>query len=189
MTFETRALTPETWPAFARLVEAHNGVWGGCWCLAFHAGNKGHGDVAARCAAKKAMVAEGRTHSALVLEDGECLGWAQYGRPEELPAIKNLKAYNAGLVAVPDWRITCLFVGRAHRKRGVAEAGVAGALALIAEAGSGVVEAYPEDVAGRKVSGSFLWNGTLAMFERMGFARERKIGKHKWVVRREVVPD
>jgi hypothetical protein len=29
-------LDSETWPAFARLVERHNGVWGGCWCMEFH---------------------------------------------------------------------------------------------------------------------------------------------------------
>jgi hypothetical protein len=25
--------TPETWDDFAALVEANNGVWGGCWCM------------------------------------------------------------------------------------------------------------------------------------------------------------
>ena len=44
------------------------------------------------------------------------------------------------------------------------------------------MESYPEDTAGRKVSGSFLNNGTVAMFERHGFARVRRIGKHRWVV-------
>jgi len=31
-----RALEPSTWPDFAALVERHNGVWGGCWCMGFH---------------------------------------------------------------------------------------------------------------------------------------------------------
>ena len=47
-----------------------------------------------------------------------------------------------------------------------------------------MVESYPEDVSGRKVSGSFLNNGTLAMFERHGFTRSRQTGKHRWVVTR-----
>ncbi len=34
--YVTRALTPETWDDFAELVEANNGVWGGCWCIGFH---------------------------------------------------------------------------------------------------------------------------------------------------------
>ena len=31
-----RPLDESTWPDFVRLVEKHNGVWGGCWCMAFH---------------------------------------------------------------------------------------------------------------------------------------------------------
>jgi hypothetical protein len=35
--FTVKRLDEATWPDFARLVERHNGVWGGCWCMAFHA--------------------------------------------------------------------------------------------------------------------------------------------------------
>lgn len=69
-----------------------------------------------------------------------------------------------GLRELPDWRITCFFVGRTHRHRGVAGL----ALGEIARLGGGTVESYPEDTTGRKVSGSFLHNGTLKMFERRG---------------------
>ena len=34
--YTTRLLTPDTWDDFAALVEANNGVWGGCWCIGFH---------------------------------------------------------------------------------------------------------------------------------------------------------
>jgi hypothetical protein len=34
--YTVRPLDVGTWPAFARLVEANNGVWGGCWCAGFH---------------------------------------------------------------------------------------------------------------------------------------------------------
>ena len=87
---------------------------------------------------------------------------------------------------VPDWRITCFFVANKQRRRGVADAALHGALAEIERLGGGTVESYPEDAAGRKVSGSFLHNCTLQMFERHGFERDRQIGKHRWVVRRTV---
>ena len=29
-------LSPETWPAFDALVQRHNGIFGGCWCIWFH---------------------------------------------------------------------------------------------------------------------------------------------------------
>ncbi len=70
-------------------------------------------------------------------------------------------------------RIGGSLVSSSTRRRGVAEAALNGALGLIRGAGGGVVESMPEEVAGRKVSGSFLWNAEPGMFERAGFARVR----------------
>ena len=89
---------------------------------------------------------------------------------------------------LPDWRITCFYVDKTRRKQGVSDAALAGALTLIADLGGGTVESYPEDTTDRTVSSSFLHNGTVAMFERHGFTRNRKIGKDRWVVSREVLP-
>ena len=52
--------------------------------------------------------------------------------------------------------------------------------------GGGVVESFPEAADGRKVSSSFLHNGTLALFESRGFERVRPLGKNHWLVRRTV---
>ena len=48
------------------------------------------------------------------------------------------------------------------------------------------MEGYPEDTLGRKASPAFLFNGSLSTFEQLGFKRSRSIGKHKWVVTREL---
>ena len=183
----SKALGHATWNDFAELAEALNGVWGGCWCMSFHVGWNDKTRIAAgNRADKEARVLAGQAHAALVYDGATCVGWCQFGPPAELPFIKHRKAYDAGVVAAPDWRITCFFVAKSHRGQGVAAVGLAGALDLIAGLGGGLVESYPEDVAGRKVSGSFLHNGTLAMFEAAGFVGERRIGKDRWVVRRVV---
>jgi hypothetical protein len=49
-----------------------------------------------------------------------------------------------------------------------------------------VIESYPEDATNRKVSSAFLFNGAMAMFEREGFKRNRRIGKDAWVVEKRV---
>jgi hypothetical protein len=54
-------------------------------------------------------------------------------------------------------------VDRNHQHEGVAAIAVQGALDLIAQAGGGVVEAYPHDTAGKKISASFLYSATLSM--------------------------
>ncbi|MEJ7726860.1 MAG: GNAT family N-acetyltransferase [Actinomycetes bacterium] len=177
-----------TWPAFARLVEANNGVWGGCWCMGFHV-KLGKGRAPGQNQAeKKQRVDEYRTHAALVLDGNECLGWCQFGSPAELPEIKSRRRYEKDLTALPDWRITCFFTGKGHRRRGVADAALGGALAEIARHGGGTVEGYPEETDDRTVSGSFLHTGPMAAFENHGFTRTRPISPHRWVVTRTVDP-
>jgi GNAT superfamily N-acetyltransferase len=135
---------------------------------------------------KEERVRAGTTHNALVFDGDQCLGWCQFGRPQELPQIKSKRLYEKGAVTRPDWRITCFFTGKGHRGRGVADAALAGALELIAQFGGGVVEGYPEETDDRRVSGSFLHTGPMASFERHGFARTRPISPHRWVVTRTV---
>ena len=183
----TRALDETTWPDFARLVEDHNGVWGGCWCMAFHPQRPGGPNTAEdNRRDKEALVRQGDAHAALVYDGADCVGWCQFGPTDELPRIKHRRAYRQGLHEPPDWRITCFFVGRDHRRRGVTSVALGGALRQIARRGGGVVESYPEDVDGRTVSASFLHNGTVSLFERHGFERSRRIGKDRWVVTRRV---
>jgi GNAT superfamily N-acetyltransferase len=180
-------LDATTWPDFADLVERHNGVWGGCWCMAFHAEGVGRGRTPAQNRSEKeCRVREGRAHAALVYDGPTCVGWCQFGPTDELPRIKHRRAYVEGLDVLPDWRITCFFVDRQHRREGVAAAALAGALRGIARLGGGIVESYPELVEDRSVSSSFLHNGTVALFERHGFERTRRLGKHHWVVARDV---
>jgi GNAT superfamily N-acetyltransferase len=185
--YSTRPLDAGTWPDFARLVEAHNGVWGGCWCMAFHPEGVGRGKSAAQNRAEKEVrVREGRAHAALVYDGARCVGWCQFGVPDELPRIKNRRAYLDGLDDLPDWRITCFFADRGHRRQGVASVALAGALEEMARLGGGTIESYPDEVDGRSLSASFLHNGTVAMFEQQGFEPTRRIGKTRWVVRKFV---
>jgi GNAT superfamily N-acetyltransferase len=181
--YDVRALDATTWPDFARLVERHSGVWGGCWCMAFHPEGVGRSTTPEQHRSdKERRVREGRAHAALVYHGAECVGWCQFGAPDELPRIKRRRAYLAAGTEPPDWRITCFFVDRSHRGSGVASRALAGALQLIADLGGGTVESYPERVDDRRVSGSFLHNGTVSMFEQQGFERARPLGKHHWVV-------
>jgi hypothetical protein len=185
--YTIRALDESTWDAFAVLVEANNGVFGGCWCIGFHPEDTSReNDAAVNRERKLERVRAGTTHAALVFSGDDCVGWCQFGSPAELPRIKSRAAYEKGLTELPDWRIACNFVGKGHRRKGVAGAGLAGALELIAALGGGTVEGYPEGAGA--VPAGFLFNGALSTYERLGFVRDRQIGKHRWVVRRVVEP-
>ena len=184
MSFSIQPLNPETWPAYAALIERHGGVWGGCWCMEFHPDGKERGPH--RKERKECHVRDGTAHASLVFDGDRCVGWCQFGSPEELPRIKHKRAYELVVAGRPDWRITCFFVDREYRGKGVSSTALAGALTQIASLGGGIVESYPEDVEGRTVSASFLHNSRLAMFEHQGFKRVAQLGKNHWVVSRLV---
>ena len=135
---------------------------------------------------KEARVRNGTTHNALVFDGDRCVGWCQFGSPEELTRIKFGRVYRSVAAPPPDWRITCFFVDKEYRHKGVAAAALHGALDEIARLGGGTVESSPEDVEGRKVSNAFLYNATIAMFEREGFQRVRPLGKNNWLVSKRV---
>jgi GNAT superfamily N-acetyltransferase len=158
--------------------------------MGFHPEGVGNGHTASQNKlAKQAHVRNGTVHQVLVYYGGECVGWCQYGAPAELPNIKNPKAYDKELTELPDWRIGCIFTGKGHRREGVARAAVTGALAAIKQAGGGVVEAYPEQVEDRDPQrGAYLHTGPENLFEELGFERDRKIAKWRWVMRRHVEP-
>lgn len=174
-----KALTPETWPAFEDLAGRHNGVFGGCWCIWFHPDGPERGQGAdANRELKRRYVEQGKAHAALVFDGDEAIAWCEFGTPVELPTIHHRKEYDATKAHDPDWRLTCIFVDRRYRRRGITAIAIQGALDLIAEAGGGVVEGYPHDLTHqtKKMSSSFLYNGTRGLYERLGFTYDRPKG-------------
>jgi len=185
--FTIKPLDMSTWDAFAALVEANGGIFGGCWCMGMHPDDRTHLDADQPHREQKFdRVRAGTAHAALVFDGDDCLGWCQFGAPDEVVRIKNRKEYEKQLVQLPDWRIGCCYAGTGHRRRGVATAALTGALELIAGLGGGRVEGYPEPAS--DVPAGFLYHGALSTFERAGFRKDRKVGKHRWVVTIDVAP-
>ena len=154
--YTIKALDHSTWTAFAALVECNNGIFGGCWCIGFHP------------------------------EGGDRAAQGEVNRERKHDRVRSGTAHARTQTTSPDWRIACCYVGKGHRRQGVATAALAGALDLIAALGGGTVEGYPEDAGA--VPAGFLFNGALSTYEKLGFARDRKIGKHRWVMIRDVEP-
>lgn len=187
MAYTTKPLTPATWDDFATLVESHNGVWGGCWCMGFHPEGVGPERTAEDNRAAKWAHTTAGTRQVLVYADDDCVGWCQFGTPAELPNIKNRKKYDRDAAEPPTWRIGCIFTASKHRGRGVARAAVGAALDTISRAGGGVVEAYPEQTGDRPAQrGAYLHTGPEELYEQFGFVRDRQIAKWRWVMRVEL---
>ena len=147
-TFITKELSRRTWPAFERLFAKHNGVQAGCWCMFYHRPGPiqdlGRASWEGRNRKDhEALVERRRSHGILVYAGADAVGWCQYGPAGELPRIDAGRNYRK--LDLPEarklWRITCFFVDREFRHKGVAEFALRGALAAMQKRGGGVVEA------------------------------------------------
>src|SRR5713101_7530002 len=86
MGFQIKELGKETWPDFERMVEKHNGVWGGCWCTFFHLAASEHKQWSGKHREyKEKLVRANRSHAALVYDGPDVVGWCQFGPLVELP--------------------------------------------------------------------------------------------------------
>jgi GNAT superfamily N-acetyltransferase len=184
--YTIRPLDAGTFDAFAELVERNNGIYGGCWCVAFHSAYQR--EISDHRALKEQLVRAGQAHAALVFDArGLAQGWCQYGSTDEL-RLRHRREYLKDPPRPAQWRITCIFVDKRHRGLGIARAGLEGALTLIAAAGGGLVEAISETTTGREAQDRFLFSATVELFEDYGFARGRQVGKHAWIVSRQIDP-
>jgi ribosomal protein S18 acetylase RimI-like enzyme len=199
MVYTTRELGPRTYPDFERLAAKQ----GGCWCMYYQRAKpigkklagmskqeKREAWLRMNKRDKKKLVQEGRSHAILVYEGRSPVGWCQYGTQDELPRIdagRNYRKMGLPRGAERLWRITCFFVDRKYRGRGVARAGLKAALASIQERGGGVVEAYP--VVSKKMAAvpEWLWFGTPRMFEKEGFRQVAPLGTSLVLMRKEVL--
>jgi GNAT superfamily N-acetyltransferase len=137
---------------------------------------------------KKALVRQGRSHGVLVYAGDQAVGWCQYGLREELPRIDSSRNYSKLDLSSDQgkklWRLTCFFVDRNYRKKGVAGVALGATLDSIRKQGGGIVEAYPPT---SKEGGSWaLWFGTVAMFERAGFKAHAKLGDKHLLMRKTI---
>jgi GNAT superfamily N-acetyltransferase len=192
--YSTRELSPETWADFQRLF-GKRGEWEVCWCMHYQRARplpprKTASWTLARRARrnredKKSLVEGGRAHGILVYDGDDPIGWCQYGPREELPRIDSALNYKKLGLAVGEerlWRITCLSVDRAHRKRGVAKVALSAALKSIESQGGGLVEAFPVSRRGALAA----WFGTRSMFEEHGFRAVAPYGKSNVLMRKKV---
>ena len=74
--FTIKALDMSTWDAFAALVEANGGIFGGCWCMGFHPEESTHLDAPQPHREQKLdRVRAGTAHAARVFDGfiGSCI--------------------------------------------------------------------------------------------------------------------
>jgi GNAT superfamily N-acetyltransferase len=100
--------------------------------------------------------------------DGEPIGWVSLGPRDDYARLKHSRVL-APVDEKPVWSIVCFVVARTARRQGVANALLEAAIIYAREHGARLLEAYPVDTSGARISSANVYKGTLSMFERAGF--------------------
>jgi GNAT superfamily N-acetyltransferase len=167
MTLTVRPLTPELWPALEELF-GPSGASNGCWCMYWRLGpayRKRPRDQ--NKAALRAVTRRGPPPGLLAFDRDEVVGWCQLTPRKDLRWLDSPR-HVGRLDDTPVWSLSCFFVRKSHRGRGVMTALIKGALQAAKRANAAALEAYPIDTAAPK-STSNLFTGTAPTFRRAGF--------------------
>lgn len=185
--YSVKDLSPDTWKDFEQLFARHSGMQSGCWCMYYHTSHQTPGKTQEERSENNMMghrglVSEGKARGILIYDGDLPVGWCQYGTRDELPRMANGRVYKT-LERIPDsvplWRITCFFVDRDYRRRGVAKIALTEAISRIRQEGGGIVEAFP--VTHSKAYST--WFGSVSMYEKLGFEVVTPIGRSNVLMR------
>jgi GNAT superfamily N-acetyltransferase len=181
-----RAATPSRWADVERLF-GKRGACGGCWCMAWRLSNKdwvaGKGQRNKRALEK--IVASGGKPGVLGYFGREPIGWCSVAPRAEYPALARSRVL-APVDDLPVWSISCLFVSKPYRRRGVSARLLRAAADLAASRGAKVVEGYPIEPSMDKTPDPFVWVGLPSAFSKAGFKEIARRSPKRPIVRRTV---
>jgi GNAT superfamily N-acetyltransferase len=178
-----KPLTSERWRDLEQLF-GPRGACAGCWCMWWRVPRsawkavKGEGNRRAL----RRLVRSGTVPGLLAYDGSEPVGWIAVEPREAYPRLESSRSL-ARVDDRPAWSITCFFVARSHRGRGVSRALVEAALRHARRAGARVVEAYPVDSA-RPAAAASRYTGVPSTFEALGFREVARRSPTRPILRR-----
>jgi len=175
-------VTRERWPALEDLF-GECGASNGCWCMYWRLGPayRQHGERNRRALRK---LVESGSQCGLLAFHGELpVGWCQLTPRSALPYLERYPLLKR-IDDLPVWSISCFYVRRGYRLRGVASALLAAAVKEARRAKSHAREAYPSDP--NKTRNDF--TGARALFLGAGFEIVASRGGPRSIARRKLTP-
>jgi ribosomal protein S18 acetylase RimI-like enzyme len=171
MKVDIRPLTPDLWPALEDLF-GPLGACAGCWCMYWRIGAAyRHRPREENRKAFCQLVLDGPPPGLLAFDGELAVGWCQLTPRDSLAHLD--KVWRLGRVDdVPVWSLSCLYVRKGFRKRGIVTALIKAALRAAKTAGAPALEAYPLDA---DLTPSASSTGFVSTFERLGF---KTIARH-----------
>ena len=181
-------LTPERWPDLERLF-GERGATGGCWCMWWRIPRaefeRRKGEENRR--AFRGIIEGGAVPGLLAYDGDEPVGWCAVEPRDAYPVLDRSRTLRR-LDDRPVWSVTCFFVARAYRDRGLTVRLLEAAKAHVRERGGTLLEGYPVAPRTERMPTVFAWTGFVGAFERAGFRECARRSETRPIVRVELGP-
>jgi GNAT superfamily N-acetyltransferase len=162
-------VTPNAWKDFEKLF-GPKGACAGCWCMWWrlsraefakrhYAGNK---------RAMKRIIASGQEPGLIAYAEGEPAGWCAIAPREAYPSLERSNVLQR-VDDLPVWSVTCFYVARGYRRRGVAQQLLEAAVKYARKRGAIIVEGYPIDAGNQRKNPVSVFTGLATSYIQCGF--------------------
>lgn len=184
-TLKFKPLTVSAWPHFEELMGEKGGC-GHCWCMFFRLpysrfqANKPHGNKLLM----QDLVRQGRPVGLIAFLHKEPVGWIALAPREDYSKLENARSFKR-IDDKPVWSITCFFIKKNYRRRGLSGQLIRGAVEFAQKKKIRVLEAYPAIPYSENMPHPFLWVGVLSGFLANGFRVVKQSSKSRAMVRWE----
>jgi GNAT superfamily N-acetyltransferase len=165
---EFRPLVPGDWNNLEQLF-GKRGASGGCWCMWWKQTqaefDRLHGEP--NRLAFKSLVESGTVPGVIAYQDNEPAGWCAIEPRESYPRLERSRIL-ARVDDQPVWSVTCFYIGKQHRRKGLMRGLLNAAIGWAVKNGANIIEAYPF-VTQTGVRSSAAYLGVVPVFLETGF--------------------
>jgi GNAT superfamily N-acetyltransferase len=184
MKLTIRPLTLDLWPELVDLF-GKQGACNGCWCMYWRIGSAYHKRQRDKNkAAFRAVVKRGPPPGLLAFDGNMAVGWCQLTPRDDLPWLDESRQLTR-VDDAPVWSLSCFYVRRGYRKKGVSSALIAAAVKAARRAKAPALEAYPIDTS-KPTSTQNLFTGIASTFRRAGFKTVASRVPHRPIMRHDL---
>ncbi len=176
-------LDQSTWQDLEYLF-GEKGACGGCWCMYWRLTNKEYeaGKGTVNKDRFNELVNRSWPLGILGYEGNKPIGWCSISPRKELPRLERSRLLKP-IDDEPVWSITCLFIQKAYRRKGLSKHLIKAAVEYARSQGARIVEAYPIVPKKDKMPDVFAWVGFFDAFKSAGFTTELNPSETRAIMR------
>ncbi|MBI1745315.1 MAG: GNAT family N-acetyltransferase [Acidobacteria bacterium] len=179
-------LTSDRWTDF-EILFGERGACGGCWCMWWRLKRSEFERRKGRAnkQSMRSLVMSGEVSGILAYAAEEPAGWCAIAPRESYTVLERSRVLKR-IDDKPVWSVTCLFVKKEYRNKGVSVQLLRAAVAFVKAQGGTIVEGYPVEPKTDRMPDIFAWTGLVSAFQQAGFVERARRSQTRPIMRFEI---